>query len=126
MRSEKSGNVMTEAPQYGIKGLHKRRGLEFLPAATNILNKFERERLNPAPYISHELIDFLARHYRFYLEVRNGAMLAFARSRLANSKHIALLFALAEIFNAPWSCFRPWQASAGTLSPGLANRVSLP
>lgn len=90
-----SGDVMTEAPQNGTKGLAKRRGVEFLRAATNILNKevfvclrrgddlahgdrlFGRERRNPAPYIPHELIDFLVRHYGFDLEVRNGVMRAF-------------------------------------------------
>lgn len=132
---------MTEAPQNGIKGLAKRRGSEFLPAATRILNKedfgylrrgghfargyhlFCRERHNPAPYISHELIDFLVRHYRFYLEVRNGVMLAFRppAQELANAEHIALLFVLAEIFNAPCLASDEWPASAGTLSPAVEN-----
>lgn len=90
-----SGDVMTEAPQNGTKGLAKRPGVEFVRTATNILNKedfvclcrrddlahgdclFGRERRNPAPYISHELIDFLVRHYGFDSDARNGVMLAF-------------------------------------------------
>ena len=131
---------MTGAPQNGIKGLAKRRGLEFLPAATNILNKedfvylrrggdfargyrlFGRERHNPALYISHELIDFLVRHYGFYLEVPNGVILAFRPDQeLANAEHIALLFVLAEIFNASCLASGEWQASAGTLSPVVEN-----
>lgn len=83
---------MTEAPQNGMKRWAKRRGLEFLRSATNVINKedfvslrrgdacgyrlFGRERRKPAPYISHELIDFRVGRYGFDLEVRNGVMLA--------------------------------------------------
>jgi len=56
---------------------------------------------DPSPYISPELIAFLVRHKGFYLEVRNGVLLAFKQDQeLAKPDDVSLLFVLAEIFNA--------------------------
>lgn len=123
---------MTEAPHNGIKGWGKRRGVEFLRTATNILNKTDfvysrrgddlargyrlcgRARRNPAPYSSHELIDFRVCHYGVDLEERNGAMLAFrVRSGAGAREHAALLFVLAEIFNASCLASQRLRISAG-------------
>jgi len=55
---------------------------------------------DPLPYISRELIDFLARHKGFYIELRNGVMLAFRQDQqLAKPDDMERLFALAKIFN---------------------------
>ncbi len=56
---------------------------------------------DPSPYISPELVAFLMRHKGFYLEVRNGVLLAFRQDQeLAKPDDVSLLFVLAEIFNA--------------------------
>ena len=61
---------------------------------------FGQQGRDPTPYISRELVDFLVRHPGFYLEVRNGVMLAFRpEQELASEEDIALLFVLAETFN---------------------------
>jgi len=59
----------------------------------------EQEK-DPSPYVSRELVEFLSRHKQFYMEVREGVMLAFMRNNdLASPEDIALLFALVAIFN---------------------------
>lgn len=56
---------------------------------------------DPSSYISSELVAFLTRHKGFYLEVRNGVLLAFRQDQeLAKPDDVSLLFVLAEIFNA--------------------------
>lgn len=56
---------------------------------------------DPSPYISPELVAFLTRHKGFYLEVRNGVLLAFRQDQeLAKPDDVSLLFVLAEIFIA--------------------------
>lgn len=56
---------------------------------------------DPSPYISPELVAFLMRHKGFYLEVRNGVLLAFRQDQeLAKPDDVSLLFVLAEIFIA--------------------------
>lgn len=53
-------------------------------------------------YLTPEIIAFLIHHKEFYVEARNGMMLAFSPNQeLADAEQIALLFQLAEMFNAP-------------------------
>jgi len=55
---------------------------------------------DPLPFISNELMEFLVRNKGFYLEVRNGVMLAFRRDQeLAKPEDMERLFELAKIFN---------------------------
>ena len=61
---------------------------------------YAKDEYDPSPYISPEMIEFLVSHKGFYLEVRNGVMLAFNRNQeLANAEDIDGLFALVEIFS---------------------------
>ena len=60
---------------------------------------YGREGGDPVAAITAELIDFLARHPGFYVEVRNGVMLAFRQAQeLAAADDIERLFELARLF----------------------------
>ena len=56
---------------------------------------------DPQSFISPELIAFLVKNEGFYLEIHEGVMLAFRKTRgLESVDEISLLFSLVEIFNA--------------------------
>lgn len=67
---------------------------------------YMREKDGVVPFITHELIDFLLKHPDFYMEVRDGTMLAFrAYQENANMEEISYLLELAEMFHP--SCALP-------------------
>ncbi len=57
------------------------------------------EGTDPLPHIPPRLIEFLIQNKGFYIEVRNGVILAFRPDQeLANPQEISVLFDLADIF----------------------------
>lgn len=67
---------------------------------SKIYRLYGKDGLDPRPYLSSRITDFLVLHKGFYIEVRNGVMLAFRQDQeLAAPSEIAALFELADIFN---------------------------
>ena len=65
-----------------------------------IYRLYSADGTDPRPHISARLIDFLVRHKGFYVEVKNGVMLAFKQDRdLASPQDIVTLLELADIFS---------------------------
>lgn len=53
------------------------------------------------PFITDDLIEFLTQHKGFYIEARNGVMLAFRpEQELVNAEDVSLLFLMTDVFNA--------------------------
>jgi len=74
---------------------------------------YGQEGNDPIPYVSSQLIDFLINNKGFYLEVRDGVMLAFRQNQeLANSDGVSQLFLLAKIFNN--SCLEKLKLASDT------------
>ncbi|TPW13454.1 MAG: sulfate transporter, partial [Halothiobacillaceae bacterium] len=60
---------------------------------------YGQKEFNPETVVTGELLDFLLRYPGFYLEVRNGVLLAFRPDQqLAKAEEVALLFELARLF----------------------------
>ncbi len=77
---------------------------------------------DPLSHISPELVAFLMRHKGFYLEVRNGVLLAFRQDQgLAKPDDVSLLFVLAEIFNAACSAAPGRREHAAGVPPSNAK-----
>ncbi len=65
---------------------------------------YGKEKQNPLAFLSSELIEFLNDNQGYYVEVKNGEMLAFRPDQeLATPQDIDMLFNLAKILKA--SCF---------------------
>ncbi len=69
-------------------------------ALPDVYRVYGREGGDPVPAIPPRLIDFLATHHDFYVEVKNGVMLAFRQNHeLLGAGDIAVLFELAELLS---------------------------